>query len=64
LRWMEKGLKGDERARQMVKEEIQKRMQRGGAVGAGIAQSQFQTPNQNLPLSPPRPANPVQQAQQ
>jgi hypothetical protein len=65
LRWMEKGLKGDERARQMVKEEMQKRMQRGGAVGAGMAQSQFQTPNQNLPMSPPQQPSPgAQQAQQ
>jgi len=44
LRWMEKGLKGDERARQMVKAEIQRRMQKGGAAGAGAAESLVQQP--------------------
>jgi hypothetical protein len=51
LRWMEKGLQGDERAREMVKAEIQRRMQRGGAVGAGAAQGLVQAPNQTLPFS-------------
>jgi hypothetical protein len=48
LRWVERGLKGDERAREMVKAEIQKRMKWGGMAGAGAAQSLYQTPNQNL----------------
>ncbi len=50
LRWMEKGLKGDERAREMVKAEIQRRMQQGGAAGAGATQGLAQAPNQNLPF--------------
>lgn len=52
LRWMEKGLRGDERAREMVKAEIQRRMQQGGAAGAGAGEGLFQTPNQNLPFDP------------
>ena len=51
LRWMEKGLQGDERAREMVKAEIQRIMQKGGAVGAGAAQGLAQAPNQTLPFS-------------
>ena len=47
LRWMQRGLQGDERARQMVKAEIKRRMQGGGAAGAGAAQAAFQAPNQN-----------------
>ena len=64
LRWMEKGLQGDERAREMMKAEIQRRMQRGGAVGAGAAQGLEQAPNQNLPLSSPAPQPAQQQVQQ
>src|SRR5580700_889290 len=50
LRWIEKGLKGDDRAREMVKELVQRRMKIGGAMGAGVGESQFQTPNQNTML--------------
>jgi hypothetical protein len=55
LRWLEKGLKGDDGARETVREavqrvlnepETQKRLGRAGATGAGIGQSQYQTPNQ------------------
>lgn len=46
MRWVEKGLKGDEQARQMVKREVQRQMQIGGAIGAGAAESQFATPRQ------------------
>ena len=64
LRWMEKGLKGDERAREMVKAEIQRRMQQGGAAGAGAAQGLTQAPNQNLPLSSPPAQQPREQVQE
>jgi len=50
LRWIEKGLKGDDQAREMVRDIVQRRMKIGGAVGAGIGQSQFQTPNENVLL--------------
>jgi hypothetical protein len=50
LRWIEKGLKGDDQAREMVKELVQRRMKIGGAAGAGVGQSQFQTPNQSVLL--------------
>ena len=50
LRWIEKGLKGDDQAREMVKELVQRRMKIGGAAGAGVGQSQFQTPNQAVLL--------------
>ncbi len=55
LRWLEKGLKGDDGARETVREavqralnepETQKRLGRAGALGAGVGQSQYQTPNQ------------------
>jgi len=46
MRWVEKGLKGNEQARAMVKKEVQRAMQKGGALGAGVAESQFQTPQQ------------------
>lgn len=45
MRWIEKGLKGDEKAREMVKAEVQRRMQIGGALGAGLAESQYAAPN-------------------
>jgi hypothetical protein len=50
LRWIERGLKGDDKAREMVKELVQRRMKIGGATGAGIGESQYQTPNQNVIL--------------
>jgi len=43
MRWVEKGLKGDDRAREMVREEIQRRMKIGGPVGAGVAQAGYQS---------------------
>jgi hypothetical protein len=55
LRWLEKGLKGDDGARETVRDavrhalsepDVQKRSGKAGATGAGIAQSQYQTPNQ------------------
>lgn len=46
MRWVEKGLKGNAQAREMVKREVQRQMQIGGAVGAGLAESQFATPQQ------------------
>ncbi len=55
LRWIEKGLKGDDKARDMVREVVQQRMKIGGAVGAGGGESQFQTPNQGLILGDSAP---------
>ena len=55
LRWLEKGLKGDTTVREMVRDavqralsepDVQKRAGRAGVLGAGVAQSQYQTPNQ------------------
>jgi hypothetical protein len=55
LRWLEKGLKGDTSVREMVRDavqralsepDVQQRTSRAGAIGAGVAQSQYQTPNQ------------------
>lgn len=46
MRWVEKGLKGDEAAREMTRQQVQRWMQRGGAVGAGAAESQVATPEQ------------------
>lgn len=46
LRWVEKGLKGDDAAREMTRQQVQRWTQRGGAVGAGAAEGQFQTPEQ------------------
>ena len=48
LRWVEKGLHGNEQAREVVREAVQKRMKQGGILGAAVAQSQFQTPNEEL----------------
>lgn len=52
LRWVEKGLKGDDAARQLVKQTVQRRMQLGGAAGAGAGEALYQAPNQNLPMEP------------
>jgi hypothetical protein len=38
MRWVQKGLNGDDRARDMVRQEVQKRMTTGGAVGAGVGE--------------------------
>lgn len=46
MRWVQKGLAGDEQARQMVKQQVQKAMQVGGAMGAGGAEALYQTPPQ------------------
>jgi hypothetical protein len=55
LRWLEKGLKGDTTVREMVRDAVQRalsesdvqaRSARAGVLGAGVAQSQYQTPNQ------------------
>jgi hypothetical protein len=55
LRWIEKGLKGDARAREMVRETVEQRMKIGGAMGAGVGESQYSTPNQNLMLGEQQP---------
>ena len=41
-RWVLKGLQGDDRAREMVRETVQRWSQRGGAVGAGIGEAGYQ----------------------
>lgn len=50
LRWIERGLNGDKAAREMTRQEVQRAMQRGGAMGAGIGESVVQ----------PSPMEPVQ----
>lgn len=42
LRWLEKGLKGDNVARETARQAAQKYMQGGGAMGAGTAEAGFQ----------------------
>jgi hypothetical protein len=42
LRWLEKGLKGDDNSRQIVRDKIQSLMNKGGTVGAGGAQAAYQ----------------------
>jgi hypothetical protein len=44
LKWVEKGLKGDPAMREQIKREVQRRMQVGGAIGAGATESQYQAP--------------------
>jgi hypothetical protein len=39
-----KGLKGDDAAREAVKQDVQRSMQRGGAIGAGIGEATYQAP--------------------
>lgn len=46
MRFVEKGLKGDPQGREMAKQAVQKWMQRGGAVGAGVGQAEFEAPRQ------------------
>lgn len=46
LKWVQKGLRGDEAARQMVREQVQRAMAVGGATGAGGAEGFHQTPEQ------------------
>jgi hypothetical protein len=46
LRWIEKGLKGNQTARNVVREQVQRAMQVGGAVGAGAAEGTFQASEQ------------------
>lgn len=42
LRWLEKGLKGDDTARETARQAVQKFTGAGGAAGAGVAQAGFQ----------------------
>lgn len=46
LRWIDKGLNGDEQARQMTKAAVQRHLQKGGAVGTAIGEAEYQAPNQ------------------
>lgn len=46
LRWIQKGVKGDDAARELTRATVQRLMQKGGAIGAGVAEGQYQTPEQ------------------
>jgi len=46
MRFVQKGLKGDPRGREMARQAVQSWMQKGGAVGAGVGQAEFQAPRQ------------------
>lgn len=46
LRWVQKGLKGDDTAREVVRAQVQRMMQKGGAAGAGGAEGTFQASEQ------------------
>jgi hypothetical protein len=46
MRWVQKGLKGDEAAREVVRAQVQRMMQKGGAVGAGVGEANFQASEQ------------------
>lgn len=43
LRWVQKGLKGDDAARLATKEAVQRFVQKGGAGGAGLGEAQYQS---------------------
>ena len=60
LRWVQKGLKGDPAAREMTRQQVQRAMQRGGAVGAGLGESQYQAPGSEHRGSAPAEAEMVQ----
>jgi len=55
-RWVMRGLDGDETAREMVRATVQRRMQKGGAVGAGVGESQYQVPGSEYRGSTAEPA--------
>jgi len=46
MRFVQRGLKGDEQGRQIARQAVQAWMRRGGAVGAGVGEAEFQAPNQ------------------
>lgn len=46
MKWILKGLQGDDAAREMVRQQVQRSMQVGGAVGAGASEATYQTPTQ------------------
>jgi hypothetical protein len=46
MRFVLRGLKGDEQGRQMARQAVQSAMRAGGAVGAGVGEAEFQAPNQ------------------
>lgn len=46
MRFVEKGLKGDPQGREMTRQAVQNWMRRGGAIGAGVGESQFAAPRQ------------------
>lgn len=45
LRWIDKGLSGDEQARQMTRAAVQRHIQKGDATGAAVAEAEYQVPN-------------------
>jgi hypothetical protein len=51
MKWVQKGLKGDSQAREVVKEAVQRAMNAGGAVGAAVGESQYQAGSEGLPPS-------------
>jgi hypothetical protein len=55
MKWVQKGLKGDSRAREVVKEAVQRAMNAGGAVGAAVGESQYQAGSEGLPPSQENP---------
>jgi hypothetical protein len=46
MKFVMKGLKGDEQGREMAKQAVQNWMRRGGAIGAGVGEAEFQAPRQ------------------
>lgn len=46
MKFVLKGLKGDPQGREMARQAVQNWMQKGGAVGAGVGQAEFQAPSQ------------------
>jgi len=46
MRFVQKGLKGDPQGREMTRQAVQNWMRRGGAIGAGVGQAEFQAPSQ------------------
>lgn len=46
MRFVQRGLKGDERGRELAKIAVQNSMRYGGPVGAGVGEAEFQAPRQ------------------
>jgi hypothetical protein len=58
MRFVQKGLEGDEASRLRIRELLQKYTQAGGVVGAGVGEAAFQIPRQHKPKRNKAPTTP------